>query len=66
MESKSNQVVVVDIGMPFWSMVIFMVKWSIAAIPAMIIIFVIVSLFFAVMGGVFGGFGGHMGGGRWG
>ncbi|ADH86340.1 conserved hypothetical protein [Desulfurivibrio alkaliphilus AHT 2] len=66
MENKSNQVVVVDISMPFWSMVVFMVKWSVAAIPAMIIIFLLASLFFAVLGGLFGGMG-HMGGGtgRW-
>jgi uncharacterized membrane protein (DUF4010 family) len=33
-----NEVTVVDIKMPFWSMVTFMVKWSIAAIPAIIIL----------------------------
>ena len=31
-----QNVVVTDIQMPFWSMVWFMVKWSIASIPAMI------------------------------
>ena len=34
----ANGVVVVDIKMGFWSMVIFMVKWVIAAIPALIIL----------------------------
>ena len=33
----NNEVTVVDIKMPFWSMVIFMVKAAIAAIPAVII-----------------------------
>lgn len=33
-----NEVTVVDIKMPFWSMVVFMVKWSIAAIPAILIL----------------------------
>ena len=33
-----NEVVITDIKMPFWSMVGFMVKWAIAAIPAFIIL----------------------------
>tara|TARA_R110000822_G_scaffold187752_29_gene326988 strand:+ start:12277 stop:12465 length:189 start_codon:yes stop_codon:yes gene_type:complete len=33
-----NEVVITDIKMPFWSMVGFMVKWAIAAIPAIIIL----------------------------
>jgi hypothetical protein len=35
---NSTRVVVADIRMPFWSMVRFMVKWAIAAIPALIIL----------------------------
>ncbi len=34
--------VVVDVRIPFWSMVILMVKWVIASIPAMIILFMLV------------------------
>ena len=37
---------VIDINMPFWSMVVFMVKWAVASIPALIILFVY--LFFAL------------------
>jgi hypothetical protein len=37
-------VVVTDVRMPFWSMVVFMVKWAIASIPAAFII-VLVSVF---------------------
>lgn len=33
-----NEVVITDIKMPFGSMVVFMVKWAIAAIPAIIIL----------------------------
>ncbi len=33
---ERTEVVVTDIRMPFWSMVIFMIKWSIASIPAVI------------------------------
>ena len=40
----TSHVIVTDIRMPFWSMVIFMIKWAIAAIPAFIIL--------AVLGGV--------------
>jgi hypothetical protein len=36
-----QQVIVTDIHMPFGSMVGFMVKWSIAAIPAIIILFLL-------------------------
>jgi len=39
--------------MPFWSMVVFMVKWAIAAIPALIILII----FWAVMMGLLGGMG---------
>ena len=40
MSSPENpqSVVVTDIRMPFWSMVVFMVKWAIAAIPALILL----------------------------
>ena len=31
-ESRRS-VVVADIKMPFWSMLVFMVKWTVAAIP---------------------------------
>ena len=33
-----QEVIVTDIRMSFWSMVVFMVKWAIAAIPAFIIL----------------------------
>lgn len=38
MENANQEVTVVDIKMPFWSMVTFMVKWVIASIPAFIIL----------------------------
>lgn len=31
-------VTVTDIDMPFWSMVKFMVKWSVASVPALLIL----------------------------
>lgn len=52
-----KRVVVTDINMPFMSMVIFMVKWVIASIPA----FIILSIIGAVLTGVLGAFMGGMG-----
>jgi hypothetical protein len=48
-----TEVVVVNVNMPFWSMVRFMVKWAIAAIPALIILAVIGALLSALFSGVF-------------
>ena len=36
--SDAREVVVVDVKIPFWSMVILLVKWAIASIPAVIIL----------------------------
>jgi ABC-type multidrug transport system permease subunit len=46
--------VVTDIRMPFWSMVLFMVKWVFASIPAMFIFSVVVGLILAVLSFIFG------------
>lgn len=48
----SQPVVVVDIQMRFWSMVVFMVKWAFAAIPALIIIGVIITVLSGFFAGV--------------
>jgi hypothetical protein len=51
METENHtRVVVTDIRMPFWSMVTFMVKWAIAAIPAFIILMVIWVVIMALFG----------------
>ena len=39
--------------MPFGDMVMFMVKWAIASIPAFIILFIIFGIFFAIFGALF-------------
>jgi hypothetical protein len=49
----NDRITIVDIRMPFWSMVVFMVKASIASIPAFLILSVIGSLVFAMLGTVF-------------
>jgi hypothetical protein len=50
MSKESNGIVVTDIKMPFSSMVVFMVKWAIATIPALIILAVVGSIVFSVLG----------------
>jgi uncharacterized membrane protein YdjX (TVP38/TMEM64 family) len=48
-----TNVTITDIKMPFLSMVIFMVKASIAAIPAFIILSLIGSIIFGLLGHFF-------------
>ncbi|MCK4585924.1 MAG: hypothetical protein KAU29_01180 [Gammaproteobacteria bacterium] len=59
MEPKgTNYVVVTDINMSFISMVIFMVKWVVASIPAFIILSIIGAVFMMLFGGIMSGIGG--------
>lgn len=51
----NNEVTVVDIKMPFLSMVIFMVKAAIAAIPAVIILSFVASVVMTLLAGFLGG-----------
>lgn len=46
----AQPVVVVDLRMSFWAMVVFMVKWVIASIPAFLILAVVWVLFSATLG----------------
>ena len=65
MADSSHEVVVADIKIPFWSMVVLLVKWALAAIPAIIILVVIGAVISAVLGAFFGGaFDWHWGPGR--
>jgi hypothetical protein len=43
-----QEVVVIDIKMPFWSMVVFMIKWALASIPAVFILYVIAAALFMI------------------
>jgi len=47
-----QSVVITDIKIPFESMVVFMVKWAIASIPAFIILSIIFSVIFVFLGGI--------------
>lgn len=51
-KSKAAEVVVVDIEMPFTSMVVFLIKLAFAAIPAGFIIFFGYALIVGILSGV--------------
>lgn len=55
MADDQREVTVTDIKIPFWSMVVLMVKWALAAIPAIIILVVIGSIVSASLHALFGG-----------
>jgi hypothetical protein len=57
---NQREVVVTDIKMPFLSMVVFMIKWAIASIPAIIILTLLFGLFSMLFGGMISGMH-HMG-----
>ncbi len=61
-DETSRRVIVQDIRMPFLSMVIFMVKWVIASIPALLILWLIAATLTMLVSGLTGGmmmFGDH-------
>ncbi|MFI5103115.1 MAG: hypothetical protein ACHP9V_07075 [Terriglobales bacterium] len=47
-ETRPTAVVVTDVHMPFGSMIAFMVKWAIASIPALLIVFVVGLIFWTI------------------
>ena len=51
-----QEVVVTDIRMGFGSMVVFMVKWALATVPAMIILFAIGAILVTLFSGLTGSF----------
>ena len=54
MAAEKREVVVTDVKIPFWSMVVLMVKWAIAAIPALIILLIIGAVASMVFAAIFG------------
>ena len=52
MTDGANPVTIRDIDVPFWRIVSILIKWSIAAIPAMIIVAILYALILAVVGGI--------------
>jgi hypothetical protein len=54
MAENTREIVVTDIKIPFWSMVVLMVKWALAAIPAVIILIVVGTIISMAVGFLFG------------
>lgn len=48
-KDDAQKVIVTDIKMPFWSMIIFMVRWALASIPAFIILVFIVNFLMDIL-----------------
>ena len=55
MADDQHEVVVTDVKIPFWSLVMLMVKLVIAAIPAFIILMIIGAVASMLMAAIFGG-----------
>ena len=51
--NTAQEVRVTDFDMKFGSMVLFMIKWALASIPAFIILFIIFGIFFLIFGSLF-------------
>ena len=49
-EMENKEVIITDIEMPFLSMVVFMIKWVLASIPAFIILFLLGTLALGIFG----------------
>jgi hypothetical protein len=58
--ADGNLVTLRDIDVPFWRIVMILVKWSIASIPAMIILMLIASLIATVVGVILTAIGMHV------
>jgi hypothetical protein len=46
--------VVTDIDIPFWRLVVIMIKWALAAIPAAIVVTIIITIAVGMLGMLFG------------
>ena len=53
MADGANPITIRDIDVPFWRIVTILIKWSIAAIPAAIIVMFIYGALAALLGGLF-------------
>ena len=52
MTNSSNIVTIRDIDVPFWRVVLILIKWSLASIPAMIIFAILVTAISTLAGGL--------------
>jgi hypothetical protein len=49
-----ERTVITDINIPFWRLVAIIIKWTFAAIPAAIIVWLIIMIVAGVIGSIFG------------
>ena len=49
-----GRTVITDIDIPFWRLVAILIKWTFAAIPAAIIVWLIMMVVVGVIGSIFG------------
>ena len=54
MADEKREVVVTDVRVHFWSMVLLLVEWALAAIPAVIILYIVVTGISMTLDAVFG------------
>ena len=59
-DGVGSLVTIRDIDVPFWRIVMILVKWSIASIPAMILLMLLASLIAALVGLILAGIGVHI------
>jgi len=52
MANDAEPVTIRNIDVPFWRIVMILIKWSIAAIPAAIIVGILYAVIFALIGGL--------------
>jgi hypothetical protein len=51
--TSKSEVTIVDVQIPFWSMVVLLVKWVLASIPALFILAILTMIGGAIFGGIF-------------
>jgi len=56
MQEQDTKIIISGIDIPFWDLVVFIVKFTLASIPALFIIWFVFMLFGMVFGGMFGAF----------
>lgn len=56
MDEENKKVIISGINIPFWDLVVFIVKFTLASIPALFIIWFVFMIFGLIFGGTFGMF----------
>lgn len=56
-DPRDRGIVITDIDIPFWRLVAIMIKFVLAAIPAYLVVAIIIGGIVLLVGGLFGGLG---------